>query len=154
MARTGRHGQTLRERAAEERGTMAVWAILFTILLLGFGSFAWEAWGVFNTWRGVSGRADAAAIAGGSGLDEEAYRRSGQVVLDPARAEDLAWRNLRAQQRDPSFVRADVDATPARVRVVVEGRARLFLIRLLLPRQGPLTVRATGVAEPRRGSVP
>jgi Flp pilus assembly protein TadG len=154
MARTRSSTRKLWHRAADERGMMAVWAILFTILLLGFGSFAWESWGVFNTWREVSGRADAAAIAGASGLDEEVYRRSGRVVLDPDRAEELARRNLRAQPRDPSLVGATVDATPARVRVVVEGRARLFLIRLLLPRQGPLTVRAVGVAEPRRGSVP
>jgi hypothetical protein len=120
--------------------------ILSLVLALGLlALFTYEVWKVYNEWQALSNRANSAAIAGASGIDEQAYRRGSRLLLDPARAEALAWRNLRAQRPDPALSTVRVAATPAAVRVIVTGRVPVLgVYRVTLP--------LTATATPMRGA--
>jgi hypothetical protein len=137
-------GWTGRLRAGED-GLMAPWILALVVLVLGFGMLTWQLWKVFNEWQALSNRASSAAIAGASGIDELAWRRGSTLRLDPARAEALAWRNLRAQPPDPALSTVQVAATPAAVRVNVIGRVSVFGVYRI-------TVPLTATATPMRGA--
>jgi hypothetical protein len=133
------------ERLRDERGIMTPWILAVVLILLSFGLFTWQLWTVSTRWQALSNRANSAAIAGASGIDEQAYRRGGTILLDPVRAEALAWRNLRAQRPDPALSTVQVAATPAAVRVMVTGQIRVFgVYRLAVP--------LTATATPMRGA--
>jgi hypothetical protein len=129
----------------DQRGIMTPWILAGVLILLGFGLFTWQLWTVSNKWQALSNRANSAAIAGASGIDENAFRSQGRLVLEPARAEALAWRNLRAQQPDPALSATQVTATPAALTVRLTGKMTVFgAYRITIP--------LTATATPMRGA--
>jgi len=128
---------------------VTLWLLGVCLLLFALGGISVDLWRGFSARRSLSNTADAAALAGASGIDEEMYRERGAVQLDPAVAEARARAHV-ARQLDVGAlrgveVRADVDA----VTVVVRGEIGFTLLGVLGP-GGDLPVRVTATATPRR----
>lgn len=130
-----------------DRGSVTIWILGLSLLLLLFGGLALDFWRGLATQRELAAVADSAAIAAGSGIDEEHYRASGEVVLDESRARDLALASVGFQDLDGVAVEVVVD--PAEVTVTVVGVVELGLLGVLIDDSEPLTVRAAATAVPR-----
>jgi hypothetical protein len=107
-----------------------------------------------DLWRGISVRrdlqamADAAAIAGADGLDEQSLRAGG-AELDPQRARALAGGNLAAQSDADTVDAATVEIDGTRVVVRLRGHVRTSLLGVLLGERR-WDVSAEAEAEARR----
>lgn len=130
-----------------ERGSVTIWMLGLSLLLLLFGGLALDFWRGLALQRELAAVADSAAIAAGSGIDEEHYRATGEVVLDPARSRSLALASVAFQDLDE--VTVDVAVESAAVSVVVIGEVRLGLLAAFVDQAEPLTVRAEATAFPR-----
>ena len=132
-----------------ERGQVTVWMLGLAVMLLFLGGLSLDLWRAFTQRQDLANAVEAAAIAGGSGIDEARFRTTGTLALAPQRAEQLALTNLRSQ---PVFLRLDsaqVNATEAQVEVVATSTVQFSLLRVLLPNDRPFTVRVRAVSVPR-----
>ena len=112
--------------ARDERGFATIWVLSLCIVVLMLGGLVIDFWRVLETRRDLSAMADAAAAAGGNGIDETALR-SGRLQLDVDRARQDAWSSLLAD-RDMLAVDAAVVAVDGEgVRVVLRDRVRFGL---------------------------
>lgn len=129
-----------------DRGSVTIWMLGLSMLLLVFGGLALDYWRGLALQRELAAVADSAAIAGASGIDEEHYRVTGDVVLDPPRARGMATAAVGWQGVD--LVDLVIDIEPASVTVTLVGEVELGLLRVLVDQSEPLTVRATATATP------
>ena len=90
--------------------------------------------------------ADSAAVAAASGIDEAAYRATGEVVLDENRSRGLAEAAVAWQDLD--VLTTTVDVTPDTVSVTLTTQVELGLLGVFVDQSEPLTVRATATAVP------
>lgn len=133
----------------DQAGTITLWLLGLSLLLFALGGISLDLWRGFSARRSLSTAADAAALAGASAVDEEVYRRSGAVWLDPALAEARARTHL-ARQTDAEGLRGmSVHADRDAVTVVVRGEIGFTLLGVVDP-GGDLDVRVTATATPRR----
>lgn len=102
---------------------------------------------VFTQRRDLQNVADAAAAAGASQIDEDAYRRSAgeTVILDESAAYDAATRYL----DDEGDLEYAVMVAPTRVDVSVSREATTGFLRVL--GIDGVEIDATSTAEPRYG---
>lgn len=130
-----------------DRGSVTLWALGLSILLLGFGGLVIDFWRALALQRELAAVADSMAVAAASGVDEEHYRASGEVLIDPGRA--TAFGATYAREQDVVLTGLSITTAPdgSEVTVLVEGELELGLIGILVPNPEPLTVRATAVAE-------
>jgi Flp pilus assembly protein TadG len=136
-------------RLRGETGTVTLWLLGVCLLLFALGGISIDLWRGFSARRSLSNTADAAALAGASAIDEDAYRQSGTVRLDPTLAEARA-RAYAASQLDAGSLRTvDVRADPDAVTVVLHGSIGFTLLGVLDP-GGDLPVQVTATATPRR----
>jgi hypothetical protein len=133
-----------------ERGSITIWLLGLAVLLLFAGGLSLDLWRAVGARQLLANAADAAAIAGSTGIDTARFRDTGEIVLDPAVAEQRVRDSL-AHQGAPLTVppAIEVDPDPPRVQVVLTGRVRLTLLHVLLPNQPPLTIRVSAVSAPR-----
>jgi uncharacterized membrane protein len=117
-----------------------------SVLLLLFGGLALDYWRGLSLQRELAAVADSAALAGASGIDEEAYRADGSVVLDSARSRDLVLAAVAWQDTDVLSI--DVVVDPGAVTVTLTGEVDLGLLGVFVDESEPLTVRATATASP------
>ena len=133
---------------ADQSGVVVVWLALMIVVFLGVAAFAVDV----AYWHLEKGRqqraADAAALAGASAVDEDAYRSQGVVELDPALAEQRARAQLEAQLDRSALTSVEVQADREAITVVVRGGIGFTLLRLAEP-SGDLPVRVTATATPR-----
>jgi Flp pilus assembly protein TadG len=133
----------------KESGTVTLWLLGVCLLLFALGGISLDLWRAFSERRSLAATADAAALAGASAIDEEQYRTSGAVALDPALAESRARTEV-ARQLDRAALRSvDVHADPEAVTVVVHGEVGFTLLGVVAP-DGDFEVRVTATATPRR----
>lgn len=137
-------------RLADERGTVTLWVLGLCLMMLFVGGIALDLWRAFSERRALAGVVDAAAVAGASGIDTDAYRATGQLRLDPALSETLAWENLNTQEDTRALVDAAVEATTTDVTVTAVGRVGFTLLRIFLSDEEPFGVAVRATAEPRR----
>ena len=137
-------------RFGDNRGTITLWMLGLCLMTLFLGGVTFDLWRAFSERRAIAGAADAAAIAGANALDTDHFRSTGEVRLDPALGESLAWDNLKRQTDVRSLVDAIVSATPAAVSVQAIGRVQFTLLKIFMPHEAPFTVTVTATAEPRR----
>lgn len=130
-----------------ERGSITIWMLGLSLLLLLFGGLSLDFWRGLALQRELAAAADSAAIAAGSGIDEEHYRATGEVTLDPSRARDLALSSVMFQ--DLGDVTVDVATSTGGVTVVIVGEVPLGLLGVFIDDSDPFTVRATATATPR-----
>jgi hypothetical protein len=135
-------------RFRDDRGSVTLWVLGLTVMMLFIGGIALDLWRAFSERRALAGIADGAAVAGANGVDVPHFRATTEVRLDPAVAERLAADNLASQLDTRSLVGADVTATPDAVAVTVVGTVEFTLLRVLMGGDDfEVTVQAT--AEPR-----
>lgn len=131
-----------------DRGTVTIWMLGLTMLLLLFSGIAIDLWRGLSLQRELASMADAAAIAAASGIDEEHYRETGEVLLDPSRSRPLALAAVDAQALDPDSSVVTVAADGLRVTVVVADVLELGLLGVFVDQDTPVTVRASATAQP------
>lgn len=135
-------------RHGDERGTTTFWMLGLCLMVLFLGGISLDLWRAFGARHTTAGEADAAAIAGASGIDEAYFRATGEVRLDPDLARSLAIEHLRARADAAQLSRVDVNVDGNRISVTLEREVDLTLLRLFGGRT--VTVRATGTAAPQR----
>ena len=135
-------------RGRGERGFVTLWVLGLAMVLLFVGGLALDLWRAFSERRAIAATADAAAVAGASGIDEGAFRRDGTVRLDPSRAEALAYASLDAQTDVRAMRSATVTADPGRVTVTATGEVTFTLLRIFMAGE-PLQISVSAGADPR-----
>ena len=130
-----------------DRGSMTIWMLGLSILILLFGGIALDYWRALALQRELSAVADSAAIAAASGIDEEAYRASADVLLDPERARSLA--HTAVEWQGVPVVASDVAVDAESVTVTLTAVLDLGLLGMFVDESEPLTVRASATASPR-----
>jgi hypothetical protein len=120
-----------------------------SVLLLLFGGLALDFWRGLALQRELAAVADSAAIAAASGIDEEYYRTTGEVILDATRSRALALTSVAGQDVDLSSVSSTTSADLDSVTVIVIARLELGLLGVFVDESEPLTVRASATASPR-----
>jgi len=134
----------------DDRGSTTIWMLGLSLLLLLFGGLALDYWRALAFQRELAAVADSAAIAGASGISEVHYRATGEILLDPARADGLARESIAFQGMDLTLVEVLVSADGTTVSVAVQGAVELGLLGVFIRDDDPLTVTATASASPRR----
>jgi Flp pilus assembly protein TadG len=137
-----------RPRAAGERGTITLWLLGLCLMLLLLGGISLDLWRAFSERRALTSAADAAAVAGATALDTDAYRRSGAVQLVPAEAERRAIASLRDQLDTRALHDTHVTADTNRVTVEIHGEVEFTLLQLADP-GGNLPINVTAKATPQ-----
>jgi len=132
-------------RSADD-GSVTIWVLGLSMLLLVFGGLALDYWRALALQRELAAVADSAAVAAASGIDEETYRATGDVVLEPARARGLA--NAAVSWQGVDVLSTDVVVSPASVTVTLTGVVELGLLGVFVDQNEPLTVRGTATAVP------
>ena len=127
-----------------------MWMLGLSIMLLGFGGLAVDYWRALALQRELAAVADSAAVAGASGIDEAHYRATGEVILSPSRATDLAHQSVAFQGRPLSDVAVAFSPGGESVTVVVRGEVELGLLQIFIDDDEPLHVEASATAFPLR----
>jgi hypothetical protein len=133
-----------------EEGSMTIWMLGLCVMLLFLGGISLDLWRAFAERRALAERVDSAAVAGGSGIDESAFRASSVVQLDPARADSLAWANLNDQPADPALLSQDVSASTRTVTVTATGQVHFTLLGVLLAGK-PFIISVSATVQPEAG---
>jgi Flp pilus assembly protein TadG len=123
---------TDQELRITDRGSITVWFLVLIPLMIGIGGLGLDLWRVISERGALAEAADASARAGANGIDEIVFDKTGTLILDPARAEELAQTNLDEQAADTldSLTRSDISSTTEEVRVVLDGQIDMTLLRL------------------------
>jgi hypothetical protein len=129
-----------------DRGSVTIWVLGLSMLLLTFGGLALDYWRALALQRELASVADSAAIAAASGIDEEVYRATGEIVLAPARARELAGTAIAWQGVEVLI--SVVDVEPNEVSVSLTAAVELGLLGIFVDQDDPLTVRGRATAVP------
>jgi uncharacterized membrane protein len=134
---------------SSDRGSITIWMLGLSVLLLLFGGLSIDFWRALALQRELAAIADSAAVAAASGIDEEHYRATGEVILDSTRAQILGTASMTAQDLDPVSFEVATTVDGLSVNVVVVDLVELGLLGLFVDQTEPLTVRAEATASPR-----
>jgi hypothetical protein len=133
---------------SSDRGSVTLWMLGLSLLLLLFGGLVIDLWRALALQRELAAIADSASVAAASGIDEEHYRSTGEVLIDPGRAVGLGSAYAAAQ--DVELV--DLAVTPAAdglsVSVLVVDELELGLMGVFVEQTQPLIVTAEATAIP------
>jgi hypothetical protein len=127
---------------------MAIWMLGLSMLLLLFGGLAIDYWRGLALQRELAAVADSAAIAGASGVDEELYRATGVVVLDPMRSREMALSSIEHQDIDLTSISILVPSDGSAVTVDIQAVLELGLLGALVSQEEPILVGASATATP------
>lgn len=127
---------------------MTLWLLGLSLVLLTLGGLGVDLWRGFAERRSLVDVADAAAFAAASGIDEERFRATGEVRLDPARARALAGRSIASQPDADALTSSTVAVATDGSAVVVTVRGEVPLTLLALVTTDALEVEVTAVAHP------
>ena len=134
-------------RRDDEAGTITLWMLGLCVVLLFLGGLSIDLWRAFTERRELAGVVDSAAIAGASAIDEDHFRSTGEVVLDPRLATATACAYLADLTRP---VECDgIAAAPQVIEVRATRQVRFTFLKVLLPDQAPLTIDVSARVEPR-----
>lgn len=129
-----------------DRGSITLWMLGLSVLILLFGGIALDYWRGLALQRELAAVADSAALAAASGIDEEVYRATGDLVLDPERSRGLAAAAVSWQ--DVEVVDLMVDVADDSVAITVTSEVELGLLGVFVNQSEPLLVRASATAVP------
>lgn len=136
-----------------EPGSVALWVLYWSFSILFIAGFGLDLWRGVSVRRTLLEQAEAAAAAGANGVDEATFRLTGDVVVDPARADLLARQTLAAQGESGLVESAVVSVDGATQEVTVELSAQVdfTLVKVFLGSEEPMTVDVAASAVPRIG---
>lgn len=135
---------------SRERGSVTIWILGLAVVIIGFGGVALDYWRALGSQRQLAAIADAATIAGASGIDELHYRSTGEVLLDPDRARALVARSIDSQDEELESVTVSIYEDRSGLEVTIVGGLDAGFIGLFTGEDGRLTVSATSRASPVR----
>ncbi len=129
-----------------DRGSVTIWMLGLSLLLLLFGGLVIDFWRALALQRELAAIADSASVAAASGIDEEHYRMTGEVVIDPARATGLG--SAYAVSQDVALVDLVVSTATdgSSVSVLVVDGLELGLMGVFVDQTEPLTITAEATA--------
>ena len=130
-----------------ERGSITLWLLGLGICLLVMGGMGLDMWSVVAMRARLVGVAEAIAVGAASGLSEQHWRDTGQVRLDPVRAE-LLGKDLASRLPGVGLLDAPVEILVGpdfrSVTVKVTGSVSLTLLTLAQESSRiPITASAT-----------
>ena len=131
-----------------DRGSVTLWMLGLSLLLLLFGGVAIDFWRALALQRELAAIADSASVAAASGVDEIHYRSTGEVVLDPNRAETLASVTIGLQEVVLVSNEVDTAADGSSVTVRLEAEIDLGLLGFFVDQTEPLLIGASATATP------
>jgi len=129
-----------------ERGSITLWTLGLTVMVLFLGGISLDLWRAFEVREDLAAMADSAANAGASQVDSLAFRDTGVLMLDGPAAAAAANANLDAQQDSAKILGRTIDATGPVLTVTVEGEVSFTLLQIFLG-GGSVDIQATGSAE-------
>lgn len=131
-----------------EKGSVSLWMMGLSLLLLLFGGLVIDFWRALALQRELAAIADSASVAAASGIDEEHYRLTGEVLIEPARAAGLG--SAYAMTQDIELLDLVVSTAEDRssVTVLVVDELELGLMGVFVDQTEPLTVTAEARAVP------
>ncbi|HEX2404481.1 MAG TPA: pilus assembly protein TadG-related protein [Acidimicrobiia bacterium] len=127
---------------------MTLWTLGLSVLLLLFGGVAVDFWRALALQRELAAIADSASVAAASGIDEDHYRTTGEVLIDAARATEIGSSYVASQDVDLEDLVVTTAADGLSVSVAVVDRLDLGLMGVFVDQQVPLTVTAEATATP------
>ena len=133
-----------------EKGSITMWMLGLSLLLLLFGGLAIDYWRALALQRELAAVADSAGVAGAPGIDEVHYRASGEVVLDQSRSMGLVARSVDFQGVASSDVEVSFAPDNTSVTVLVRGEVALGLLGVFIDDEAPIRVSASATAFPLR----
>jgi Flp pilus assembly protein TadG len=119
-----------------------------SLLLLLFGGLVIDFWRALALQRELAAIADSASIAAASGIDEEHYRLTGDVVIEPNRAVTLGADYVGAQDAGLLDLAISTASDGSSVTVLVVDELELGLMGVFVDQTEPLTVTAEATALP------
>ncbi len=136
-----------------QRGSVTLWVLYWSLSVLFISGFGLDLWRGVSVRRSLVEQAEAAASAGANAVDVETFRRTGEVVIDPGLADEMARANLRAQGDADLVDRAQITVDPGtqEVTVTLEAAVDFTLVKVFLSGEAPLQVGVTARAAPRIG---
>lgn len=129
-----------------DRGSTTIWVLGLSILILLLGGLSIDYWRALALQRELAAVADSAAIAAASGIDEDTYRATGEISLDPVRSRQAASAAVDWQGLDVAG--SEVDVLGGSVTVTLTAVVDLGLLGVFVDESEPLTVRASATAVP------
>jgi hypothetical protein len=117
-------------------------------LLVLFGGVAVDFWRALALQRELAAIADSASVAAASGIDEEHYRTTGEVLIDAARATGIGSSYVASQDVALEDVIVTTSPDGLSVSVLVVDHLDLGLMGVFVDQQAPLTVNAEATAIP------
>jgi len=131
-----------------ERGSITLWVLGLTVMMLFLGGISLDLWRAFEVRQDLAAMADSAANAGASRIDADTYRSTGILILDERAARDAVDASLDAQQDAGKITaRQAPDIDGAVISVTLEGEVDFTLLNIFLLGRGPVAIEATGSAE-------
>jgi len=128
---------------------MVVWCLLLAMLFLPLGGLSVDLWHGIEVQRQLQAAAEAAALAGSSGINVAQYRAQGCIALDPGTAVGLAEANLAAQTGLGPLAGSTFTASENDEEISVSLREDVHLTLLsLVEGDRPLVVAATATSTP------
>lgn len=131
-----------------DRGSVTLWMLGLSLLLLLFGGLVIDFWRALALQRELAAIADSASIAAASGIDEEHYRLTGDVVIEPNRAVTLGADYVGAQDAGLLDLAISTASDGSSVTVLVVDELELGLMGVFVDQTEPLTVTAEATALP------
>ncbi|HSJ83369.1 MAG TPA: pilus assembly protein TadG-related protein [Acidimicrobiia bacterium] len=131
-----------------DRGSVTLWMLGLSLLLLLFGGLVIDFWRALALQRELASIADSASVAAASGIDEEHYRLTGDVVIDPDRASTLGTDYVVAQSPGLLDLAISTAIDGSSVTVLVVDELELGLMGVFVDQTEPLTVTAEATALP------
>jgi uncharacterized membrane protein len=135
----------VRRLRGEEAGQVIVLVAILMVGLVAVVGLVTDGGLVFSQRRDLQNVADAAALAGAMQIDEDAYRASGEVVLDESAARQAAVGYLRSEGE----MAYSVVVGPTHVDVSVSRQASTGFLRVVGINSVEMSAAAS--AEPRHG---
>lgn len=129
-----------------DRGSITLWVLGLTIIVLFLGGISLDLWRAFEAREDLAAMADSAANAGASEVDGAVYRDTGMLELDGMAAAAAANANLNAQQDSEKITDRTITTNGAVLTVRLESEVGFTLLQIFLG-GGTVPVSATGSAE-------
>lgn len=131
-----------------DRGSVTLWMLGLSLLLLLFGGTVIDFWRALALQRELAAIADSASVAAAAGIDEEHYRLTGEVLIEPTRAAGLGSAYVARQDADLLDLSVSAAADGSSVTVLVVDELELGLMGIFVDQTEPLTVTAEATAVP------
>ena len=125
-----------------------MWMLGLSLVLLLFGGTVIDFWRALALQRELAAIADTASVAAAAGIDEEHYRLTGEVLIEPTRAAGLGSAYVANQDVDLLDLSVNAAADGSSVTVLLVDELELGLMAVFVDQTEPLTVTAEATALP------